>query len=55
MACANFSQSVSIITAASLAFWDISNSWKWACFVLGGVGGALGGLFFAYVFSALYD
>ncbi|KFY84297.1 hypothetical protein V500_09412 [Pseudogymnoascus sp. VKM F-4518 (FW-2643)] len=43
-----FGSVVSIIAAGSLAVWDISSGWKWACFLFGGVGGAAGGLFFAW-------
>lgn len=42
-----FGAVASIIAAGSLAVWDISSGWKWACFLFGGVGGAGGGLFFA--------
>ncbi|KIM92904.1 hypothetical protein OIDMADRAFT_107048 [Oidiodendron maius Zn] len=43
-----FGSVVTIIAAGSLAVWDISSGWKWACFLFGGVGGATGGLFFAW-------
>ncbi|KFY90961.1 hypothetical protein V498_05732 [Pseudogymnoascus sp. VKM F-4517 (FW-2822)] len=43
-----FGSVVTIIAAGSLAVWDISSGWKWACFLFGGVSGAAGGLFFAW-------
>lgn len=37
-----------IITCASLAVWDISLGWKWACYILAAFGVGLSGLCFAW-------
>ncbi|KAF2673075.1 putative MFS transporter Liz1/Seo1 [Microthyrium microscopicum] len=37
-----------IVTAASLAYWDIPTGWHWACYILGGMGGGLSGLIMAW-------
>lgn len=39
---------MNIIVYVSLAIWDISTGWKWACFILAGCGGGLSGLCFAW-------
>jgi hypothetical protein len=36
-----------IITYVSLAIWDISVGWKWACYILSGFGYGLSGLIMA--------
>lgn len=43
-----FGASMNIITCASLAVWDISVGWKWACYILAGCGYGLSGLCFAW-------
>ncbi|KIW05303.1 uncharacterized protein PV09_03828 [Verruconis gallopava] len=43
-----FGAIITIFASVSLTVWDISPGWKWTCFLLGGVGGATGGLFFAW-------
>jgi MFS transporter, ACS family, pantothenate transporter len=40
-----------IICYVSLAIWDIPVGWKWACFILSGMGYGLSGLIMAYVTS----
>ncbi|KAE9968868.1 hypothetical protein BLS_005635 [Venturia inaequalis] len=39
---------MNIIVYVSLAIWDISTGWKWACFILAGCGSGLSGLCFAW-------
>jgi ACS family pantothenate transporter-like MFS transporter len=36
-----------IITCASLAIWDVPESWKWACYIIAAFGVGLSGLCFA--------
>ena len=39
---------VNIVAYSSLAAWDISTRWRWACYILMGFGGGLSGLCFAW-------
>jgi ACS family pantothenate transporter-like MFS transporter len=39
---------MNVIVYTSLAVWDISSTWKFACYVLIGFGGGLSGLWFAW-------
>jgi sugar phosphate permease len=39
---------MNIVTASSLAVWDIPNGWRWACYILAGCGGGLSGLCMAW-------
>lgn len=41
---ANFWQAVNVVIYISLAVWDIPVGWKWACFILAGCAGGIGGL-----------
>ncbi|ORY68279.1 major facilitator superfamily transporter [Pseudomassariella vexata] len=43
-----FSGVVLIILNTSLAIWDIPVGWKWACYILGMIGGGISGLTFAW-------
>lgn len=43
-----FGAGMNIITCASLAYWDVSEGWKWACYILAGCGYGLSGLCFAW-------
>jgi ACS family pantothenate transporter-like MFS transporter len=43
-----FGGAMNIITAASLAYWDIPDKWRWACYILAGCGGGLSGLCMAW-------
>lgn len=50
-----FSGVVNIITNTSLAVWDIPDGWKWACYVLGLIGGGISGLTFAWAHEICSD
>ncbi|KAI1505633.1 pantothenate transporter liz1 [Biscogniauxia marginata] len=50
-----FSGVVNIITNASLAVWDIPLGWKWACYLLGLIGGGISGLTFAWAHEICSD
>ncbi|KAK8059424.1 hypothetical protein PG996_009354 [Apiospora saccharicola] len=43
-----FAGTVLIVLNASLAAWEIPTGWKWACYVLGMMGGGISGLTFAW-------
>ncbi|KAH8599549.1 pantothenate transporter liz1 [Bisporella sp. PMI_857] len=43
-----FAGTVNIITASSLAAWDIPIGWKWTCYMLGWVTGGLAGLEYSW-------
>ena len=46
---------MNIITSASLAYWNIADGWKWACYVLMGFGGGLSGLIYAWCHEICAD
>jgi sugar phosphate permease len=43
-----FGAVMNIITASSLAVWDIPHGWHWACYILAGCGGGLSGICMAW-------
>ncbi|KAI8717124.1 MFS domain-containing protein [Fusarium sp. LHS14.1] len=43
-----FSGTLLTVFYASLAAWNIPDGWKWACFILIGIGGGISGLTFAW-------
>ncbi|KAF1986877.1 pantothenate transporter [Aulographum hederae CBS 113979] len=43
-----FGGTINIIIYVSLAVWEISEGWRWACFILAGCGGGLSGLCMAW-------
>ncbi|CAK7226534.1 hypothetical protein SCUCBS95973_006232 [Sporothrix curviconia] len=43
-----FSGVTNIVIYISLSVWNIPDGWKWACFVLAGLGGGISGLTFAW-------
>ncbi|KAI2606545.1 MFS general substrate transporter [Hypoxylon sp. NC1633] len=50
-----FSGVVNIITNTSLAVWDIPVGWKWACYIVGLIGGGISGLTFAWAHEICSD
>ncbi|KAI0896101.1 MFS general substrate transporter [Annulohypoxylon nitens] len=50
-----FSGTVNIITNTSLAVWNIPLGWKWACYILGTIGGGISGLTFAWAHEICSD
>lgn len=50
-----FGAAMNIITCASLAIWDISEGWRWACYILAGCGYGLSGLCFAWAHEICAD
>ncbi|KAJ9143834.1 MFS general substrate transporter [Pleurostoma richardsiae] len=50
-----FSGAVNIAIYTSLAVWDIPNAWKWACFLLVGLGSGISGLTFAWAHEICSD
>ncbi|RKU44141.1 hypothetical protein DL546_004832 [Coniochaeta pulveracea] len=50
-----FSGVTLIIAYTSLAVWNIPDNWKWACFLLLGVGGGISGLTFAWAHEICKD
>lgn len=50
-----FSGMLSIVVYSSLAAWNISDGWKWACFILVGFGGGISGLTFAWAHEICGD
>ncbi|KAI0596729.1 pantothenate transporter liz1 [Biscogniauxia sp. FL1348] len=50
-----FSGVVNIITNVSLAVWDIPLGWKWACYLIGMIGGGISGLTFAWAHEICSD
>ncbi|UQC76261.1 major facilitator superfamily transporter [Colletotrichum lupini] len=50
-----FSGTLNIVIYSSLAAWNISDSWKWGCFLLVGFGGGISGLTFAWAHEICKD
>ncbi|KAF4952430.1 hypothetical protein FSARC_12647 [Fusarium sarcochroum] len=50
-----FSGTMLTILYASLAAWNIPDGWKWACFILIGLGGGISGLTFAWAHEICKD
>lgn len=50
-----FSGTLNIVLYSSLAAWNISDSWKWGCFLLVGFGGGISGLTFAWAHEICKD
>ncbi|CAJ2507337.1 Uu.00g085230.m01.CDS01 [Anthostomella pinea] len=50
-----FAGVMNIILNASLAAWKIPDGWKWACYLLGGIGGGISGLTFAWAHEICND
>ncbi|KAI0479204.1 major facilitator superfamily domain-containing protein [Xylariaceae sp. FL0804] len=50
-----FSGVWNIIIFSSLAAWEIPLGWKWACYLLGGVGGGISGLLMAWAHEICSD
>ncbi|KAF5023037.1 hypothetical protein F66182_4921 [Fusarium sp. NRRL 66182] len=50
-----FSGTMLTVLYASLAAWDIPDGWKWACFILIGLGGGISGLTFAWAHEICKD
>lgn len=46
---------VNVLCYVSLAVWDISMHWKWACFILAGFGYGLSGMAFAWAHEICSD
>lgn len=50
-----FAGTAQIIIFSSLAAWDIPVGWKWACYLLGQLGGGISGLTFAWAHEICSD
>ncbi|CAK7229717.1 hypothetical protein SBRCBS47491_007342 [Sporothrix bragantina] len=50
-----FSGVANIIIFVSLSVWNIPDGWKWACFVMVGLGGGISGLTFAWAHEICKD
>ncbi|KAI1214749.1 MFS general substrate transporter [Annulohypoxylon truncatum] len=50
-----FSGVVNIITNTSLGVWNIPVGWKWACYIIGTIGGGISGLTFAWAHEICSD
>ncbi|KAF4778835.1 major facilitator superfamily transporter [Colletotrichum scovillei] len=50
-----FSGTLNIVIYSSLAAWNISDAWKWGCFLLVGFGGGISGLTFAWAHEICKD
>lgn len=46
---------MNVLCYVSLAVWDISTHWKWACFILAGFGYGLSGMAFAWAHEICSD
>ncbi|KAJ4208354.1 hypothetical protein NW767_001458 [Fusarium falciforme] len=50
-----FSGTLLTVFYSSLAAWNIPDGWKWACFILIGIGGGISGLTFAWAHEICKD
>jgi len=50
-----FTGIVNIVIFSSLSVWDIPDGWKWACYLLSGLGGGISGLTFAWAHEICKD
>ncbi|KAH8199902.1 hypothetical protein TruAng_005958 [Truncatella angustata] len=50
-----FSGIINIITNSSMAAWNIPDGWKWACFILGNIGGGISGITMAWAHEICSD
>ncbi|KAH9909642.1 MFS general substrate transporter [Xylariomycetidae sp. FL2044] len=50
-----FTGIVNIVIGSSLAAWNIPTGWKWACYLMGNLGGGISGLTFAWAHEICSD
>ncbi|KAK9413336.1 putative Major facilitator superfamily domain-containing protein [Seiridium unicorne] len=50
-----FSGVANIIINSSMAAWNIPNGWRWACYILGGIGGGISGIAMAWAHEICSD